>query len=828
MMTAFVRCRIDLLAIALCTALAVPRLPSAVAEEALPAGATLVALEVFPTEIALENRFAYRQLLVTGVLESSDRVDLTRMAAIGGDTNVVTISDARLIRPAADGSGKLTISLADQSLDVPVHVSGQSADYQTSFVRDVMPAMSKLGCNAGTCHGSADGKNGFQLSLRGYDVEFDFRALTDDLAGRRFNRSAPEQSLMLLKPSGGVPHVGGVRMRPGEPHYELLQSWIAAGVQFDVDSPQVTSIEVLPKAPVVPLPGMTQQMVVLATYSDGTVRDVTAEAFIESSLAEVAEADSHGLITAVRRGEAAMLARYEGSYAAATLVVMGDRDGFTWTEPEANNFVDTLIHEKLRRMKIAPSELASDQEFLRRVYLDLTGLPPEPDEVRAFLADPRQTKVKRDELIDELIGSDAYIEHWTNKWADLLQVNRKFLGEKGAWAWRRWIRDALVNNMPYDEFVHAVLTASGSTYDNPPASYMRVLRDPHNAMENSTQLFLGIRFSCNKCHDHPFERWTQDQYYHLAAYFAQVGRKPGRSSGEEVIYDTRGHGEVEDPKRGGWATPAFPYEHEGAVPDDVSRRQQFARWVTSPENPYFAASFVNRTWSYLLGVGLIEPVDDIRAGNPPTNPELLERLTRQFIENGFDVRDLMRTICRSRAYQRSIRTNRWNEDDQINFSHAVARRLPAETLFDAIQQVTGAQKKLPGVPSGYRAVQLPDSQVEVDGGFLGLFGRPPRESACECERSSGVLLGQTLNLINGPTVAEAIAAPDNRIAQLVETTPDDTRLVGELFLAILSRSPSAEETAMGMRALAEADDRLAGAQDLAWALINSPAFLFNY
>jgi hypothetical protein len=564
------------------------------------------------------------------------------------------------------------------------------------------------------------------------------------------------------------------------------------------------------------LPGMRQQMAVMATYSDGAVRDVTAEAFIESSSTEKVEIDKQGLATAARRGEAAMLARYEGAYAATTVVVMGDRSGFQWQEVAANNHIDELVYDKLKQVKILPSELSSDADFLRRVYLDLVGLPPTVEQVRAFLADTRDARTKRDELIDRLVGSHEYVENWTNKWADLLQVNRKFLGEEGAWAFRNWIRQAMAANTPYDQFVYTILTASGSTIDNPPASYYKVLRDPGDTMENTTQLFLAVRFNCNKCHDHPFERWTQDQYYHLAAYFAQVGRKPapefaGRAIGGtaveqplplvEVVYD-QGGGDVNHVRTGQVAAPKFPYEYPGQATGDASRREQLARWITAKENPYFAKSYVNRVWGYLLGAGIIEPLDDIRAGNPPTNPVLLDWLTQEFISSGFDVRHLFRTICKSRVYQHSLVTNAWNQDDEINYSHALARRLPAETLFDALHRATGSSIHLPGVPAGFLATQLPDSGAQTEDDFLSLFGKPPRESACECERSTGVMLGQALNLVNGPTIAHAIADPTNRITKLVGSEQDDAKVVEEIFLLVLCRPPSEREVTAALETIA--------------------------
>jgi hypothetical protein len=732
--------------------------------------------------------------------------------------NLVSVTPGGLVRPLADGSGELACAVGGQTVKVPVKVSGQKEAPQVSFVRDVMPALSKLGCNAGTCHGAAQGKNGFKLSLRGYDPLFDHQALTDELEGRRFNRAAPERSLMLLKPSGEAPHVGGVVFRAGDPYYEIIKSWIGAGVKLDLKAPRVTGIDIAPKSAVLPLPGMKQQMAVKATYADGSVRDVTAESFVETSNGEVATVDKAGLVTAVRRGEATMLVRYEGAYAASTLIVMGDRTGFAWQDAPTNNWIDELVYEKLKQIKVQPSDLCGDAEFLRRVYLDLTGLPPEPEAIRKFLADPRPTKVKRDELIDKLVGGPEYVEHWTNKWADLLQVNRKFLGEGGAKALRDHVRKAVAENRPYDQFVYSVLTASGSTMENPPAAYYKVLRTPDAVMENTTQLFLAIRFNCNKCHDHPFERWTQDQYYDLAAYFAQVerkedpkykGQKVGGTDVEgaqplvEVIADLPS-GEVKNERTGNVAPPKFPYTHAGAPPAGLKRREQVAKWITSKDNPYFAKSYVNRLWSYLLGVGLIEPVDDIRAGNPPSNPKLLDRLTEEFVKSGFDSRHVMRLICKSRTYQHALATNQWNADDELNYSHALARRLPAEVLYDAIHRVTGSPSKLPGLPPGARAAELLDSNVPIPGGFLELFGKPPRESACECERSSGMMLGPVLALVNGPVVGEALKDPSNRLAKIVAAEKDDAKVIEELFLAILNRPPTPRQLEASLEAFRRA------------------------
>lgn len=796
--------------------------------EQLPAGSQVLRLDVYPASISLQHRFDDAQMLVFGELTTGERIDVTRMVTFEQTPELVEISQHGHVRAANSGSGEIAISLSGLTVSVPLQVAGVEAPYEVDFVGDVMPLLSKMGCNAGTCHGAKDGKNGFKLSLRGYDPQYDHRALTDDLSGRRFNRAAPDESLMLLKAAGNVPHVGGVRTRVGEPYYKILRQWIADGVQIKLDGPRVTAIEIQPKNPVIAMPDMAQQMIVMATYSDGTVRDVTAESFIESGQIEVLEADGNGVVRALRRGEGPVLARYEGAYASTTVTVMGDRTGFVWESAPEYNYIDKLVHNKLKQVKVRPSPTCDDATFVRRLYLDLTGLPPNAEQVRAFLTDERESQIKRDELVDQLIGSSDYVEHWTNKWSDLLMVNRKFLKEKGAWGLRRWIHEAVATNMPYDEFAYEVLTASGSTYLNPPASYYRTLREPTETMENSTQLFLGVRFNCNQCHDHPFERWTQKQYYDLSAYFAQVGRKKGANPDEEIVYDNVGRGEVTSPITGANVVPSFPYLHDDLAPEGANRRVQFAQWATSAENQYFATSFVNRMWSYLLGVGIIEPVDDIRAGNPPTNPELLNELTRRFIESDFNVQELVRTICKSHTYQHAVETNEWNKDDEINYAHGIVRRMPAETLYDAIQQVTGAHGKLPGVPSGYRAVQLADSSTKLPGGFLDLFGRPPRESACECERSGGMMLSQALTLINGPVISDAITAPGNRIAKVVAEHEDDARVVEELFLSILCRFPNGKEIETGVAAIRENENRLEGTQDLAWALLNSPAFLFNH
>lgn len=775
--------------------------------EQLSADQKLVSIEAIPQSIELTGAFEKNQLVLTGRLANGTSLDVTRMVQFAvAQPGVITVSDSGLVR--VSGKGQTTISATAGGQTAKISVNVTSAEIApTDYIRDVTPVLSKLGCNAGTCHGSKDGKNGFKLSLRGYDPIYDTRAFTDELASRRANIAAPENSLMLLKATGAVPHVGGQVTEVGTPYYEIIRRWIGGGAKLDLTTPRVASISIEPQMPVVQRLGAKQQMRIIATYSNGVKRDVTAESFIESSNRDVAKADDTGLITTERRGESAILARFEGKYAATTITAMGDRNGFTWADPEKWNFIDGHVANKLQRMKIVQSGLCTDAEFIRRVYLDLTGLPPTSDQVQKFIADKRDSKAKRYELIDQLIGTDDFIDHWTNKWADLLQVNRKFLAPQGATAFRSWIRAEVAANTPYDKFAHKVLTAEGSNKENAAASYFKILRTPQDTMENTTHLWLAIRFNCNKCHDHPFEKWTQDQYYETAAFFAQYGLKADPASGKskiggtavegakplyEVVFD-KPSGDITHDRTGEVTPPEFPFECDFEAPENATRRQQLAAWITSPDNPYFARSYVNRIWGYLMGVGLIEPLDDIRAGNPPSNPELLDELTQKFIDSGFNVRELMRNICQSRTYQLSIATNEWNADDTTNYSHAMPKRLTAEVLYDAIHRVTGSSPAIPGVPAGTRAAQLPDVGVKIPDGFLTNFGRPARESACECERSAGVSLGPIMALVSGPTLGKALADDKNGLAKLVAEESDDQKMIREVFLRILNRKASQEE-----------------------------------
>ncbi|HKQ40346.1 MAG TPA: DUF1549 and DUF1553 domain-containing protein [Verrucomicrobiae bacterium] len=804
---------------------------------ALHGAPAVKALRLEPSSLALKDARDERRVLVLGKVEGDKWIDLTSEAKLRTDAAFIKLATAGYIRGTDKGTADVVVSAGGLETKLPVTVEDAAA-HPIRFVRDVEPVISKAGCNAGTCHGSAKGKNGFKLSLRGYDPEFDYQALINDLSGRRFNRVNVEESLMLLKPTAEVPHEGRQAIKPGSREYQVLRQWIAEGAKYeDPKVGRANKIEILPAEVEMDLPERTQQLLVIAQYPDGATRDVTREAVFESNNKDVAEIKD-GVVKAMRRGEAAILVRYEGLYAARQVSVMGDRSGFQWVDVPEHNFVDKHVNAKLRKMKILPSELCSEAEFVRRVYLDVTGRPPTAEQARTFLDDKLASKEKREKLIDDLLGSPDYVNYWANKWADLLQCSSENLGQKGVWLFRQWIQSCVAQNMPYDKFVRSLLTAEGSAYQNPAVNYLRVLREPGKITEDVSQTFLGVRFNCNKCHDHPFEKWTQNQYYQFGAYFSQVAIKRGfvgkevirnntgdstPVTGEEIIYRNYNGGEVKHPKTDMEVAPKVPFGQAVQPAGDVDRRDPFVDWLTSAENPLFAKSMANRVWSYFFGKGIIDPVDDIRASNPPSNPELLDALTDAFVKSNFDVKQLMRTICRSRAYQLSFRANKWNDDDKMNFSHAWPRRLSAEQMYDAVMAATGVRPNFNGMPQGMRAVEVPDGKVSGDD-FLALFGRPKRLSACECERTSNITLSHALNMINGVTVSEAINKPDNKIAKLVENQKDDKKLVEEIYLSCLNRLPSEKEIAA---VDLSKGPRLEIAQDLTWALINSPAFLFN-
>ena len=772
-------------------------------------------ITVSPETVSLNGPADYIQFVVNANLKDGSTQDITSSAKYTAKGDIVILQQDGLVQASANGNGWIDIAYNGHQQRIKTSVKKVSEPFVPDFRKDINPVLTKMGCNAGTCHGSQAGKNGFKLSLRGYDPLYDIRAFTDDMGSRRTNLAMPDASLMLLKPTAQVAHEGGMLFGRDGKYYSLIREWIRNGAKLNLDSPKVTSLELLPSNPVLKNAKNSQQMRVVASFADGTQRDVTREAFIEIGDQEIGTVGG-STVTALRRGEAPILARYEGAYTATTMTVMGNRDGFVWKEPETWSKVDKLVAQKWERMKIKPSGLCTDAEFIRRVYLDLTGLPPTADQVREFIEDQTETQKKRNAVIDKLIGNDEFVEHWSNKWSDLLQVNRKYLGVPGASSFRNWIRDQVKSNRPYNEFAFEILTASGSNRENPPAAYYKIHRSPEDVMENTTHLFLATRFNCNKCHDHPFERWTQDQYYQTAAFFAQVqrkvdpeskGKKIGGTAVEgakplfEIVADMN-KGEINHERTGQPVSPEFPYVVDFEDPGSESRRAQLAAWITSPDNPYFATSYVNRLWGYMTGVGLVEPLDDIRAGNPPTNPALLDYLRDEFVKSNFDTQHVLRLICKSRTYQLSVKSNAYNEDDSLNYSHAKARRLPAEVLFDSVHFVTGSDLKIPGVKPGTRAAALPDSGVKLPSGFLSTLGRPARESACECERANDLQLGSVLAMVSGPDVSNAINDKQSQIAKLVAKEKSDRAVVDQLYLRVLNRHATSKEIELALKSFA--------------------------
>ncbi len=818
----------------------------AVAGTAADTKAQVTKIILEPSSLVLSEPEKGRRVLVTGIDTDGQKTDLTHEAIIELQGNALKLGDDGLIYPVASGETKVKVSAAGHSAELSVTVADLSAARPVNFKRDVMPILNKTGCTSGPCHGAAKGKNGFKLSLRGYDPEFDYQALLYEISGRRVNRAAPAESLLFSKPTQAVPHQGGMVLT--QPEYkETILRWISEGTVFgDNKKDAVEKLEIFPKEIFMARPGIKQQVLVFAHYGDGTVRDVSKEASIKSNvetIATVAPGGEH-VMTAVapgpvrmegaqsivgeRIGEAALQVRYEGKFVTLPMTVLNPKEGFSWNNPPKYNYVDEHIDAKLEKLKIQPAPVSDDATFLRRAYLDLTGIPPTPKQARAFLEDPEKSRLKRGRLIDDLMKRKQFVDHWTLKWGDLLQSNRKYLGEKGTWAFRQWIRDAISGNRPYDELVRELVTSTGSTFQNPAANFYRVNSDPKMAMEKTTQLFLGVRMVCAQCHDHPFERWTQNQYYQLSSFFAAVGIKPGFDSDEQIVYLKREDDLIKHPKSGRYVEPEYLIASAGAptIPDDGDRREALAQWLTSDKNPFFARAIVNRLWSYFLGRGIIEPVDDIRASNPPVNEALLAAMAKDFVDHGYDLQHVIRTIVNSRAYQAGIDMNEWNATDETNFSRFIPRRLPAETMLDAITIATGSKPEFEGVPHDFTAQELPDPFVGK-GGFLDMFGRPQRESACECERRGNVSLPQAMNLVNGPTLAEAIADPEGRVSTAILAGDSDRQLIEDLYLATLSRLPTASEYDSALTYIKKGPSRASRSQDLLWALVNSNAFLFN-
>ena len=792
---------------------------------------------VTPAQVALKGNLERAQLIVTasdaGGQITTRSEDLTRQAEyVSSAPNIVTVDANGRLLAVGNGQATVSVKVGDAVKTVPVEVTEIVNEPKITFTGHVQPILSKAGCNAGACHASQYGKGGFVLSVFGFDAASDRAAIVRDQQQRRVNFIEPTESLLLKKPTMQVPHGGSKRLEAGSVDYQLLVHWLTAGAPGpEKDEPKVTRLEVFPKHRVGDI-GFEQQLRVVAHYSDESSRDVTAWAKFDSMDEALVAVTQDGLTSALARGQAPVMVRFEGQAEISMVVVPypGEASLADWKE---NNFVDKFAAEKFRELGITPSPLCDDVTFLRRAYLDAIGTLPTPEDISAFLAstDPE----KRNKVVDRLLSltgdpaldiyNDQYAALWTLKWSDLIRANSSDLGEQGMWALHNWIKGAFRTNMPFDQFVRELVTAKGSIYSNGPANYFRIANNPADLAESTAQLFLGVRLQCAKCHHHPFEKYSQEDYYGFAAFFSRVGNKNSQEFGlfgRETVVTVRSNGEVSHPRTGQRMQPT-PLDGE-PVDDPLDRRIPLANWLTSKNNELFARNVVNRYMGYLLGRGLVEPIDDMRATNPPSNPALMDALAKEFIDSGYNLKLLMRTIMQSRLYQLDSQPTEQNFADSRFYSYYRVKRLSAEPLLDAIDTVTGTQTKFRNLPLGTRAIELPDA--EYPDYFLNTFGKPKRASVCECERSPDENLAQALHTLNGDIIATKIGDPKGRVAKLLAEKKSHEEIVSELYLVTVSRPPSEAELEATRRFLAESPTPKECYEDLLWALINSKQFLF--
>jgi hypothetical protein len=712
-----------------------------------------------------------------------------------------------------------------------------------SFINDVLPVLTRLGCNQGACHGKAAGQNGFRLSLRGFAPDLDYDWITREHDGRRIDPAAPERSLLLLKPLAIAPHEGGKVLQAGSREYQTLLRWLQAGAPGPLaNEPQVRRLEVAPGNSLCKV-GEEIQLVVRAQYTDGQWKDVTWLTRFEANDIGMIDVTPAGNAKVLRRGESAVRATFEGKVVAVFLTVPHDKAVPEERFAQRSNFIDDLVFAKLKMLRTEPSELCSDSVFGRRAYLDLLGLVPNADETRRFLADGRADKRAR--LIDELLQRPEFADFWALKWSDVLRNEEKTLDKKGVQAFHHWIRQAIAEGRPLNEFARDIVTARGSTYSEPAANFYRALREPQVRAEAFAQVFLGVRIQCARCHNHPFDVWSQNDYHSLAAFFARIdyrilenNRKDRLDThefdGEQIVFVTR-EGETKHPRTGEVMQPRLLATATPRLADDADRLQLLANWIAKPDNPFFARTQVNRVWYHLLGRGIVDPNDDFRASNPPANGPLLGALTKDFVTHRFDLRHLIRTIMTSRTYQLSAVPTESNKDDETNFARAVVRPLQAEQLLDSFSQVVGVPAKFNGYPLGTRAAQLPGAQATRHRGegptdaekFLKVFGKPERLLSCECERSDDTTLSQAFQLLTGELMNTMLAEKDNRIGQLLDAGKSNRQIVEEFYLSALSRPPSEKEMTAALKVVERSKDRRAGLEDLVWGLVNAKEFLLR-
>jgi len=789
----------------------------------------LVSIEFEGGVPVLIGQIARRQLMVTGTYSSGQRHDLTHDVTYSVDNpNFVSIAADGFVTPIADGEVSITAKVATgQTATTRLRIEHCGEELPINFANEIVPIFTRLGCNSGGCHGKADGQNGFKLSLLGFYPEEDYDYLVHETRGRRIFPADPEFSLLLAKPANEIAHGGGKRMSPGSYEWDLIVRWIRQGTPFgDETDPVITRIEVEPSVRQMNFDAH-QQLVVLAYYSDGTVRDVTRLASFESNQSELAAVNTNGRVKVENSpGEAAVMVRFQSQVTVFRAVIP---QGFAVDQtPPARTFVDPFVMTRLKQLGIPPGPVCEDSTFLRRATVDITGRLPTADEARAFLAD--QDPQKRDRLVDRLVDSSGYAEYFAGKWAAVLR-NKRRNGNDRVYTYRfhDWIRGALEQNMPYDQFVRSVLTATGDAESHPPSAWFREVNTSSLQMEDTAQLFLGMRLACAKCHHHPFERWSQQDYYGFEAFFTQVGLKNSRfnpNQGQPDMVFLRDVQPAATNPRSGKPVPPTPLGGEPLqIANFEDARVQLADWMVAPENPFFAKAIVNRYWKHFFGRGIVDPEDDLRVTNPPTNPELLDALAKHFVEHRFDLKDLVRNICKSSVYQLSSEPTEFNRRDQQNFSSFYPRRLTAEVLYDSINSTLATPAGFIGVPKGTTAVQLPDNGF--DNYFLQVFGKPEASSACECERNPEANLAQSLHMLNSQDVQNRLQNGNGIAAQFVK---DEKRsleeLASELYLRAFSRQPTEAELQIVVEHVTRAENKQQAWEDVLWAVLNAKEFQF--
>ena len=786
--------------------------------------ADLAELRVSPPDVNLATALDRQGIVVQAVFTDGLTRDVTDQATWTLANPALVRRDGNTLHPVADGQTELKIEFGGQMLTLPVKVEKAAETRPISFKLDVMPVFMKAGCNTGSCHGAARGKDGFRLSLFGYDPNGDHMRITREFPGRRVDHAIPEASMMVEKSVGDVPHTGGKRFEKNSELNQQMVKWIAAGTPLDpADIATCAGLTIYPKNGVLDGPGETQRVTVRATYSDGTDRDVTHLALFLTNNENSAAISPAGVVTAGARGEAFVMARFSTYTVGSQYVVLPKALQYQETPPEPVNYIDEFVALKLKKLRIHPSGLCSDEEFLRRVSIDLVGLLPSREEYAGFMADVDPKK--REKKIDELLGRKEFSEMWVSKWAEWLMIrSSNQVSTKSVVLYYQWLVDQISNNVPLDKMVQDLLSSSGGTFKVPQTNFYQIEQDRLKVAENTAQIFMGMRIQCAQCHNHPFDRWTPDDYYNFAALFAQVGRKTSEDSREQIIFNSGG-GEVQHPVTGANAIPSYLGGGKADLTGGLDRRAALGKWLASPANPYFAQNFTNRIWQHFLGVGIVEPVDDVRVSNPASNPELLTEMSKRFTESNYNFKALVRDICLSKSYQRSTQRNESNGSDELNFAHQTIRRIKAESMLDIISQVTTTKDKFGGLPLGSRAVQIANGATSDY--FLTTFGRATRETACSCEVKMEPTLSQALHLMNGDVVNNKMQSGGViKALQAQNLTP--MQIVEQLYITCLTRKPTEAEVAALSPLFAEGSDANRSLDDVYWALMNSREFLFNH